>query len=246
MPYGPPKARLTKAINILKRHPELQQFGQSHDDAAWNGMTACTHVICQCLEAIWNRNIISINDVNRIAQMPYRPRSYNARLGEYQPRGMNNIELNRFLEARRIPYKIVWGVSMTDLLSYSNRGPVFYGMRYGSAPEWRDFVYNGIRADGRPNGYARPARHAGKTQLAGFTGRHAVLLLGYRAMYDTRGNFVRRDAWRKEPNHNSPSRPENPPFDIITVSQASREYRDFRDVLGGTLYAAVPTRYLPL
>ncbi len=48
--------------------------------------------------------------------------------------------------------------------------------------------------------------------------------------------------YRKEPNHGSGARPEKPAFDIITPAQAAKEYTDYHDRLGNTLYAAVPSR----
>jgi hypothetical protein len=56
-------------------------------------------------------------------------------------------------------------------------------VRHGSIPEWRGFVYNGRKADGVPNGFARSA---GRTQLSGFeNGAHAVADLGSRPWLST-------------------------------------------------------------
>jgi hypothetical protein len=113
-----------------------------------------------------------------------------------------------------------------------------YAMRYGNAPEWPGYVYGGHHA-------ARPfALKAGKTQLYGFEdGAHAVLLAGFRRA--TIDGVAKTVAYRKDPNHGSPSRPEKPPYDIILATQASAEYVAYREQLGRRLYAVVPTRAIP-
>ncbi len=233
------KPRLDKATALARAHPEIQQFGQSSDDWVHGGATACTHTVCQFLARLWKGRALTLNQVNALAGMPHNA-SANG-----QPRGMNNTEMTRFFAAVGIPMVIKFGLSFETLLSYSNRGPVFYGMRYGSAPEWSGCHYQGVTADGRPNGYARPTGHAGKTQLAGAENiRHAVLMLGYLGVV-AGGKTVRYDVYRKEPNHGSPSRPEKPPYDVITSAQAKREYSDYTRLLGSKAYAAIPTRNLP-
>lgn len=233
--WGPAKARLTKAIARVTARPGFQQFGQGNDDWVWNGATACTHTIVQTLVYIWFGKTVTLNAVNAAAGMPH-----NARNKVGQPRGMNNTELERAFKFYGLPYEIVWRMTADQLLQYSNRGPVFYGMRYGSAPTKRGFRYMGVLAR------APFARLNGRTQLTGFNnGRHAVLMLGYRTLVDATGKVVAYIAFRKEPNHGSASRPEHPPYDQITTTQAKAEYLAYRDVLGNTLYAAIPTRNLP-
>jgi hypothetical protein len=235
------KPRLDKATALARAHPELQQFGQASDDWVHNGATACTHTVCQFLARLWKGRALTLNQVNSLAGMPHNAVGSNG-----QPRGMNNTELARFFTAVGIPMVIRFGLSFETLMSYSNRGPVFYGMRYGSAPEWSGFHYQGVVADGKPNGYARPTGHAGKTQLQGFeNGRHAVVMLGYLPVVDSTGKVIRYDVWRKEPNHGSPARPEKPPYDVITSAQARREYDDYTHLLGNKAYAAIPTKSLP-
>lgn len=235
--YGTLKPILAKVIRRVAAKPQFQQFGQANDDWVWNGATACTHTIVQTLYYIWFGKVLTLNQINAAAGMPH-----NARNSKGQPRGMNNAELTRAFQTLKLPYVVKWGLAFETLISYSNRGPVFYGMRYGSAPTQKGFVYQGITAK------APFARKHGRTQLKGFEdGRHAVLMLGYRAMKDAEtGRTVFYIAYRKEPNHGSSARPEKPPYDEITTAQAKREYLDYRDKLGNTLYAAIPTRSLPL
>jgi hypothetical protein len=236
------KPRLDKAIALAKAHPEIQQFGQANDDWVWGGATACTHTCCQFLARLWKGRSLTLNQINALAGMPHNARSANG-----QPRGMNNTELARFIAAVGLPYVIRFGLSFETILSYSNRGPVLIAVRYGSTPKWKGFTYHGVVADGKPNGFARPTSHAGKTQLSGFeNGRHADLVLGYLPVKDASGKVVRYDEWRKEPNHGSPARPEKPPFDVITTAQGKREYEDYSRLLGNKAYAAIPTKNLPV
>lgn len=239
--YGPLKPALARSIDVCEDNPWLQQFGQTGDEAAWDGRTACTHVICQALALIWLGRRYSLNQINSIAGMPYRAK--NAR---GQARGMNNTELQRFFDRTGIPYQVRGGLTYSDLLSLSNRGPVMKATRHGSIPEWYRFRYNGRLSDNIPNGYASPRGKAGRTQIN--TGsdsiRHATLMLGYRAILDSRGRVSRYIEYRKDPNHRSPARPERPPFDVITTAQGRKEYEDYHKYFRLPLYAAIPTRAL--
>lgn len=235
--YGRTKARLTKAAEAMKRRLDFQQFGQANDSYVWQGATACTHTICQSLYYIWFGKVLTLNRINTLAGMPVL--AHNA---AGKPRGMNSRELQRFFDATGLPYVVRFGLTFRELLTYSNRAPVMYGMRYGTAPEWPNYVYQGHRAR------APFALHGGKTQLVGAESiRHAVLMLGYRQILDDRtGKAVAFHVWRKEPNHHSPARQERPPFDVITAKHAQAEYDAYTTVLGNTPYAAIPTRSLPL
>lgn len=225
------KPRLDKVVRLAKAHPELQQFGQSADDWVWGGATACTHTIMQFLALLWTGHHYTLNQVNALAGMPH-----NAKSPSGGTRGMNPTEMARFFKNAHIPMVVKFDLTFEQLMSYSNRAPVFYGMRYGSAPEKRGYRYQGA--------VAQPpfAIEGGKTQLVGFEdGRHAVLLLGYLPVM-AGGKVVRYEAYRKEPNHGSPARPERPPYDRITTSQAKKEYLDYKNMLGNRLYAAIPTK----
>lgn len=237
MSLGPEKAVLTKAIAVANANPWLQQFGQSNDDAAWNGATACTHTVCQYLALLWHDDRLTINDVNKLAGMPYKA----SRNGI--PRGMNNLEFQRFCDRLHLPYEVRFGLPFETVLTYSNKAPVFYGNRYGTEPRKRGYVYHGRRAT------PPYAELNGATQLTGslINGRHAVVLLGYRAVIsDSTGKIAYYRAWRKDPNHGSPARPERPPFDLIKTTEAKGEYLAYATVSNGRVYCALPTRSLPV
>lgn len=241
MSLGPEKPRLTKAIHVANANPWLQQFGQLNDDAAFDGKSGCTHVICQFLALLWLDERLTINEVNKLAGMPYRPTKLVN--GFRVPRGMNNIEFQTFCDRMKLPYQVRFGLSFETVLSYSNKAPVFYGNRYGSEPRKRGAVYNGVKA--------KPpfADLNGATQLTGtlINGRHAVTILGYRSIIsDISNKIVAYRAWRKDPNHGSPSRPERPPYDLIKTTEAKREYLDYTTVSASRVYCALPLRSLPL
>src|SRR5262245_2897871 len=222
------KPRLDRAIALARAHRELQQFGQKRDNRVHQGMTACTHTVCQFLAWYWKNELLTLNQVNDRAEMPA-----NALTEDGEPRGMRPEELRAFLKNSRIPMVLKFDRPFERILAASDRGPVFYGMRYGTAPRRRGFGPT-------INGFARP-RKRGATQSGAADVRHAVLLLGYLQRFGPDGAVTHTDVFRKDPNHGSPRRPERPPYDVIFARQARREYEDYRDKLGNMLYAAIPT-----
>lgn len=222
-----------QAVLFARAHPDLQQFGQAHSDQVWGGRTACTHTICQFLEWFVHGRRLTLNEVNHLAGMPT-----NARAPNGQPRGMRPNEVETFLRAVRLPYRVVRGRPFGEVREAARLGPVLYAMRYGSAPSWRGTVYGGIQA--------RPpfAISGGRTQLnpAADVIRHAVLLLGERRVTDARGQLVALRTYRKEPNHGSPARAERPACDVIDGRYARAEYEAYKAKLHQELYAVIPTR----
>ncbi len=226
------KPRLDSNIRVARRNRKrTQQHGQDHDDLVWNGSTACTHAICQYLNLVWNDEFLTLNQVNEKAGMPP-----NAKDEHGKPRGMRPDELATFFKNTNIPMAIHYGKRFEKLLTASERGPVFYAIRYGSAP----------RRKGSPseNGFARPVPplRRGATQVGADKVRHAVVMLGFLERRDAQGTVTAVNVYRKEPNHGSASRPERPPFDIISGGQARREYEDYHKKLKFNLYAAWPKK----
>jgi len=220
------KPILDRVRVLAEANPHLQQFGQppAEADDVWGGKTACTHTICQFLNLVWHDKKLSLNEVNRLAGMP---KNATNELGK--PRGMRPKEFEQFLRAADIPMVLRFGLPFEDLLSASNRAPVFYAMRYGSAP---------FRSARRPNG----ASQKGGRDIANI--RHAVLMLGFLERGGVTGDPRRIEVFRKEPNHGSPNRRERPPYDTISDAESRKEYEDYRKLLGNPLYAALPTRAL--
>src|SRR5262245_14567017 len=182
--------------HLAETHRELQQFGQDNDNLVHDGKTACTHTICQFLSLVWNGTIPTLNEVNKLAGMP--PNALNERR---KPRGMRPTEFQTFLEKTKIPMKIVRGLAFPKMFAAADAGPVMYGMRYGSAP---------VKTKNHPNGATQKGPDVVDI-------RHAVVLLGSLSSPAVGGRPARVDAFRKEPNHGSPNRPERPAYDTITA-----------------------------
>lgn len=213
------KPRVDRLRALAESHLQLQQFGQRDDDEVHDGKTACTHTVCQFLSLAWNGTIPSLNEVNRMAGMKPNPRNDKG-----EPRGMVRSEFERFIKAARIPMEVRLGLPFSALMKAADDGPVFYAMRYGSAPK---------KTKKHPNGTTQTGKKTSNM-------RHAVVMLGHLK----NGNGV--EVYRKEPNHGSAARPERPPYDTISDRQARIEYEDYKTKLGNTLYAALPTRQLPV
>ena len=240
MTYGADKPILEKAIAFRKAHLD-QQFGQTYDDAVWDGTTACTHAWWQFAAYLWTGIRLTLNQVNSLAGMPYKARNRDG-----DPRGMNSSEAAAFIAnfnakygADKLPYKIVWDYTFEQLMTYSNRGPVGYGDDYGKSPTWRGYVYAGRTAT------SPFAAYAGKTQL-GYSFRHFVGILGYRSVLNADGTIAYYHEWKFDPNHGSSARSERPPFEIIRTTEGKAEYNAYASHWGLRLYAAVPTRSLPV
>lgn len=218
-----------KVAMFLRTRPQYQQFGQPYDSHVFNGGSACTHTCMQVIIRVALGNHYSLNEINTLAGMPHNP-TVNG-----EKRGMRPAETQKLIDRLNLPYEIVLDKSWTFLRQRARWGPVMYAMRYGNAPERKGYVYGGHHAS-RPFAIA-----GGKTQLTGFEdGRHAVLLAAVRKA--TIDGVAKTVAYRKDPNHGTTSRPEKPPYDIITTAQSSAEYVAFRDRLGHRLYAVVPTK----
>lgn len=230
MTYSP---RAQKAMALRRSNP-FQQFGQSDDESTRNGADGCTHTVLQYLARLWLNKSFSQDQVSMLAGW-----ASGARPG----RGLYPSEVQRFCTRTGLPYQVRFGLSAGVLLEdLLDRGPIGFGHAYSHWPERRGYTYFGVKADGYPNGYAGPLGIGGRTQLSGFTGAHFGLLLGYDAAQAS--NARRVAAW--EPNHNSPSRPEDPAYDLITSHQLRVVYESYNRVLKRSLYALVPTRSLPL
>lgn len=235
MPYNE-TARDKKVRNKLESWP-VQQFGQAADYSAFNGTTACTHVCWQKIIWIWLGRKYSIDQISSFAGY------YRKRNSAGQPRGMAVGESVRLIDRLNLPYVFKSSLDSDELWQAIQRAPVIYATRYGSQPDWRGYVYNGIKADGKPGGFAYKA---GRTQLSGFeNGAHAVIGGTTRTLYTSSGARVRQELLRHDPNHGSPSRPERPPYDLISKAQMEREYDAHANLPGRGHQAFVATKELP-
>lgn len=212
----------------------VQQFGQAADYYTFGGATGCTHVVLQWLVYLWKGRKVTQDDVSRACGYPL-PGNNPGR------RGLRPYEVQRAIAYYGLPYKVVFGLSASEVLTASKDGPVGFGHVYGYWPDWKGYYYGGTRADGRPNGFATPSGRAGRTQLTGFErGAHFGMVLGV-AIGDDAPDLV----YAFEPNHGSAARPEKPAYDRMTRAQLAKVYGSYTNVLGRSPYAIVPVQKLP-
>lgn len=220
----------------------LQQFGQTDDESTFNGATGCTHTVLQILIYAKTGRIYSHDEISQVAGYPW-PSQNPGRRGMRASTAPTS-ELMRVVRSFGLPYKpVFYNSDLTPAIwAWLNRvtnanGPALVGIKYDWHPDKRGTVYNGIKADGKPNGFAEIG---GATQLYGFAGPHAELRVGYDRSSD--GKY--HDWWR-DPNHGSPARPERPAYDRLSTAQSRKLIQSYRRVLIGgdprSLMFIVPT-----
>ena len=142
---------------------------------------------------------------------------------------MVQSELATFLKNSKIPMKIVRGLPFKGLLEASKNGPVFYGMRYGSAPP----------ATTPPTRTGRPRR--AESNVADM--RHAVVMLGFREFPAVGNKPARVEVYRKDPNHGSAkSAREAAVRHDLRAERPGSSTRRITTSSASTFYAAIPTR----
>lgn len=218
-------------LEFSRHNAAFQQFGQGNDSSTFNGATGCTHTILQRLIKAKHGSAPTHNVISDVAGYP--PPNQNPRR-----RGLNAAEVARVIRHYDVPYRVVAGQTFDDLKRHRDRGPIALAVMYGWWPEWEGFVYAGRKADGKPNGFC--IEH-GKTQLAGFTGRHMTLWLGSRTVVV--GGKRRFRSYCNEPNHASPARPERPAYDVMRTRRLRHAYDSYADANGGARYAWIPTEH---
>ena len=216
---------LDQWVAFSKAHTDLQQFGQGGDVSTFGGATGCTHTCLQRLIAGKTGHVVTHDEISHVAGYPW-PGNNPTRRGLRTP-----SEVQRVVSHYGLPYKVVFNWPWWHVIKATGNGPVMYGVLYGWWPEWHGYVYNGTHADGLPGGYAI---RNGKTQLYGFTGRHAVLLLAERTVNGQKRTIA------NEPNHGAPARPEKPDYDIVRSDFAQRAYDKYA-ASGYTTFAWIPT-----
>lgn len=225
----------------LRRSAPLQQFGQANDSLFFDGRTACAAAVLQTLAKGWLGTTYTLNTIARMVGYPATTRQKQGLAG------LTTTQIAQFCGKVGLPYELVVidanGWTPYALLRRANtHGPVMIAYRYGHQPEWYGRTYGGVKADGKPNGYASPLGKAGKTQLVGFEdGSHLGLLLGNIVHRNPDGSVNFRVASVFDPNHGSKARPEKPPYDDMKESQWTPLARSLR-LIGRTPFAFVPTR----
>jgi len=186
---------LPHSTNIFK-YPARFQFGQRN--APCGGQSCCTDTCIQMIVNFYKEINPSLAEIRRKAQA-------KTSFDERPCTGINHIETLNALKAYGIThYRAGFGVNAGDLWRYLNIGPVLVGVHYGSYPT----------KIGRCN--KNNAEVWGKTDCR-FNGSHAVLAIGKR--YHGTGLQKHRDVFVRDPDHNSPARPEKPEYDRMRLSQ---------------------------
>ncbi len=162
-----------------ERHP-FGQFGTADDQCTDGGALGCTHAVWRFIVHAYTGDWFSHDELSRFSGYPCGGGPTN--------RGMRPSESQALCKRLRIPLEFRGGLSTGELLRASRKGPCMVAIRYGDWPAWKGY---GGHAWSPP--YARPLHKAGRNQL-GFTGSHAVCLLGYQRVTDAKGAFVARSA----------------------------------------------------
>lgn len=214
------KLALPHSTDIFK-YPARFQFGQS--GAPCGGKSCCTDTCIQMIIDFYKERHYSLANIRKIAQSKYN-------FNEAPCTGINHLEvlhaLNKFGVGH---YKVGFGVNASDVWRYLAYGPVLVGVHYGSYPTQK----------GRCN--SNNAEIGGKTDCP-FGGAHAVLAIG-RRWHVRDGKRLHRDFFVRDPDHNSPSRPEKPDFDRINFGDLNRTMRNLpRYTAFKSTYIIYPTR----
>jgi hypothetical protein len=220
------KATLDKLLTMRTRHPR-GQFGQTDDESTLNGVTACGHTCLQDILFAYKGLRLSQDQISRVV-------GYWARTPD---RGLHTDEVQRILSHYGVSYTVKTGLSSGELLTASNIGPVLLVIRYGNWPNW--YKYRGTSP---PAPFARPLGKGGRNQFSGFFGSHFVLELGYVRKVDSTGKFLRNDVYAMEPNHDSPARSENVPYDVVTQTDFYRAFSAVKQLGWSNTLALVPNR----
>lgn len=224
-----PRSTASKALAARRAYP-FGQFGQRNDARTNNGATGCTDTCIQFLALLFTRRWYTHDQIRGAARngTPAKGLSYPQvdHLGKTLLRGW---------------YRVVLGLSADAILAIvRTKGPVMVGEMYSDHPEWRGYRYGGVTASGRRNGFAWPWGKAGRTQISGFVGRHAVVFIAVAPIPE----WGRRlGVYVMEPNHGSPARPEKVAYDVISIDQARRLINRYA-AANGKSYAFTPQRVL--
>jgi hypothetical protein len=232
--------RLQKAMDVREANPHQQFYPRTGKVYTANGATGCTHDVLAFLAFLWTGKRWTHDAISKAVGYP------NQTLAARR-RGLYPSEVQRFCQVAKIPYVVRFGMTATQVLAAAQLAPVGIGHSYSQWPEWLGYRYGGRTADGQPNGYASPLRKAGRTQLVGFTppnDAHFGVVLGTDQVPGHPNPAPEVFMW--EPNHGSAARPERPPYDIVSDPQFRRVYDSYRNTLGRTPYALVPTKSLPV
>lgn len=211
---------------FFEKHP-YYQFGQKGDSTTEQGSEGCTHTNVQALLKIWFGKDYTQDQISEFAD--YKPRD----------QGFTPIHLEKVFKRTGLPYRMLFHARPKEILEYAaDFGPVLVAVQYKYHPEWFGARYMGKKATGEDNGYARPLGKAGKNQLTGFDGGHSEIVLGPRKRRD---GII--DVMIHDPNHRSIIRPEEVPWERVTLAQFAKMFNGYAQNVNPSrrTVAAVPT-----
>lgn len=214
--YNPAPPAGRPSTNIFD-YPARYQFGQAYAPVCRGlaGTSCCTDTCCQMIVEFWTEKLYSLNNI----------RAYS---GETNPcSGLSVPQALNTLRAHGVKnYQYAYAVDASWVLSKirAGYGPILVGTYYGSYPNSTSATCAGVHAELN-----------GRTDC-GFRGAHAVLVIGAR-LHGSHWDFYVRD-----PDHNSPSRPEKPNYDIITAAQLNTAMKNLpRYTRWNNTFAVYPT-----
>jgi hypothetical protein len=219
--------RREHVLRILGRRNRYQ-FGQPPATCTLVGQSGCTDTCIQLVVLMAKGKSVSLNDVRR-------------RSGAPADTPMNTAEATRALHSYGLPYEVMWNAKASTVVKIAQtKGPVIIAEKYWAHPQWMGYTYMGRTLRGKALndsgrlvtvGLSHPLRRSGLTQW-NYRDGHAVLLAT--DMYKDGAHWgIVRDS-----NHNSPSRPERPAYDMVTMAQLNRMLGSWY----GTSLVLVPTR----
>ena len=200
-----------RVVRILEQRNRYQ-FGQPDDSLVKEGEVACADTCIQLTVLLVKGKRVSLDKVRQ-------------RSGAPQDIPLTRDQALRALHSFGLPYVARSDLGAAGILQVAReRGPVIICEKYWAHPQWKGYSYagktlNGLAKNGsgrtvRP-GFARPAKKSGLTQWT-FRDGHAVLAAADGWEGQEHVGFIR------DPNHNSPARPERPAYDIVSMAQLDR------------------------
>jgi hypothetical protein len=147
----------------------------------------------------WMEETVSLKDIRRAAEA-------KTNFNEAPCTGLNPIETQNALKAYGITwYQVATGIDATFVASKLLLAPVLVGVGYRTYPKHIN----------KRCGATNLAESGGKTDCP-FNGAHAVLALKTLTHPDVHTEL---DVIVRDPDHNSPARPEQPKWDRFRLSQ---------------------------
>jgi len=185
------------SLDILDYEPKFQ-FGQPGVPWALQKV-ACTDTCVQMVIRYYKDRTISLNEIRRDSgQVPYGT-------------GLTVTQALRALSLNGVSnYRWITGYNRAFMVARLKLGPIIVATNYRYYPAWKGHCSSTISK----------AAVGGKTDCT-FTGAHAVLVIKAMPVYGSSG-ITGYEYLVRDPDHDSPSRPERPRYDRISEAQLKK------------------------